>query len=190
MLSSEHLADSETVKGDMPRNVLKFITTLLGKPPIFPEPPLVWLPPKFEDVESYCEKICTEDAYLIDFGMFNDEPVRARLTRYVDCWGDTEFCGKGRMEIDSGLKIKNIVPVVVLGTLACTGTAILLDPSSQLWLYNVPDSVDRYFEGMKKNLALVKLPPTGMTKCAEVSFVEKSENVDVDVKDFAEFDDL
>ena len=191
VLRSEDLANSDTVKGDMPSNVLDFITALLGKPPIFPEPPLVWFPPKFEDVESYCFQLCMEDAYLVDFGTFNDEPIQASLVGFVDCWGegDANFKGKGRMEIDLGLKVKDIVEVAVLGRVTCTGTAILLDSSSQIWFYNVPDTVDPYFEGMKARLALVKFPPNGMTKYAELSFVQQYENVVVDVKEFDDEDD-
>jgi len=161
MLVSEDLATSEIVKGDMPTHVLGFITGLLGQPPIFPEPKLVWFPPKFEDVESYCFRLCMERAAIVDFGTFNDEPIEASLVGFVDCWGegDSEFAGSGRMEIDCGPRGKEIVEVAVLGRVVCTGTAILLDSSSQVWFYNVPDAVDPYFEGMKARMALVKLPP-------------------------------
>ena len=191
MLRSQDLANFDTVKGDMPSNVLDFITVLLGKPPIFPEPQLVWFPPKFQDVELYCFQLCMEDAYLIDFGTFDDEPIQASLVGFVDCWGDGDanFKGKGRMEIDLGLKIKNIVQVAVLGRVTCSGTAILLDSSSRIWFYNVPDAVDPYFEGMKTRLALVKFPQNGMTKYAELGFVQQYENVVVDVKEFDDEDD-
>jgi hypothetical protein len=186
MLRSEDLANSDLVKGEMPSNVPDFITALLGKPPIFPGLPLLWFPPKFADVASYCFQLCMEDAYRVDFGTFNDEPVQASLVGVVDCWGegDANFKGEGHMEIDSGLKVKEIVKVAVLGRVTCTGTAILLDSSSQVWFYNVPDAVDPYFEGMKARLSLVKLPRNGMTKYAELSFVQQHENVVVDVKEF------
>ena len=93
------------------------------------------------------------------------------------------------MEIDLGLKVKDIVEVAVLGRVTCTDTAILLDSSSQVWFYHIPDAVDPYFEGMKARLALVKLPPNGITKYARLSFVQQHENVVVDVKEFDEDDE-
>jgi hypothetical protein len=65
---------------------------------------------------------------------FDDEPIQASLVGFVDCWGegDSNFKAKCHMEIDLGLKVKNIVEVAVLGRVTCTGTAILLDPSSQI----------------------------------------------------------
>ena len=190
MLHSEDLANPDTVKGDMPRNVLDFITAFLGKPPIFPEPPLVWFPPKFEDAQMYCYQLCMEDAYLVDFGIFNDEPIQVSFVGFVDCWGEGEsnFKGEGRVEIDLGLR-KNILKVAVLGRLKCTGTAVLLDSSSQIWFYNVPDAVDPYFEGIKAKLSLVKFPPNGMTKYAELSFVQQYENVVADFKEFGDDED-
>jgi hypothetical protein len=192
MLRFEDLANVDIVKGELPSNVLDFITALLGKPPIFPAPPLVWFPPKFADAGWYCFQLCMEDAYLVDFGTFNHEPVQASLVGYVDCWGegDSNFKGKGRMEIDLGLKVKDIVEVAVLGRVTCTGTAILLDSSSQVWFYNVPDAVDPYFEGMKARLALVKLPRNGMTIYAGLNFVQRHENVVVAVKEFDDDDEF
>jgi hypothetical protein len=130
------------------------------------------------------------DVYFVDFGTFNDETIQASLVGFVECWGegDANFKGKGRMESDFGLKVKQIVKVAVLGGVACTCTAILPDSSSQIWFYNIPDAVDPYFEGMKARLALIKFPPNGMTKYVELSFLQQYENVVIDVKEFDDED--
>jgi hypothetical protein len=75
-----------------------------------------------------------ENAYLVDFSTFNDEPVQASLVGVVECWGegDSNFKGKGLMEIDFGLNVKQIVKVAALGQVTCTGTAILRNSSSEI----------------------------------------------------------
>jgi len=52
-------------------------------------------------------------------------------------------------------------------------------------LFNVPEAVDPHFEGMTARLALVKLPPNGMSKYSKLRLVQEYEMVVVDVKEFA-----
>ena len=181
---SKGFANSDTVKGDIPINVLDFITAHLGQPPIFPEPPLVWFPPKFEEVESYCFERCMNDTYTVDFGTFDNEPIQVSIVGFVQRWGDEDFTGKGTMKIDLGLGVKRILTVAVLGRVSCTGTALLLDESLQIYFYKTPHAVDPYLEGMKAQAALVKFPAKGMTKYTELTFVDEYGKVDVEVKDF------
>lgn len=109
----------------------------------------------------------------------------------MDCWSeeDSSFEGKDHIEINLGLKDKEIIEVAVLGWIICTDMALLQDSSSHIWLYNVPDAVDPYFEGMKARLALINFQQDRMIKHIKLSFMQQYENIIVDVKDFTEFDE-
>ena len=90
-----------------------------------------------------------KDTYTVDFGTFNDEPIQASLAGFVECLGDgyVNFRDRGCMEIVLSPNVKRILDVVILGSETCTGTALLLDSSSQIWFYNVPDAVDPIWMG-------------------------------------------
>ena len=116
-----------------------------------------------------------ENTYVADFGAFSDEPIEDSLLGFVDGWGegDANFGGKVHIEIDYGLSFMEIVEVAVFGMVTCTSAAVLLNSSSPVWFYHVPDTVDPSFVGMKATLALLKLPPNGITKYSEICLVQQ-----------------
>ena len=186
MLQSEDFANSNVVQWEMTPEILDYITAVLGEPPIVKESPLLWLPPDFYQAETYCYRACMNDTQVYDFGYFKGEPIQGTMEGSVECWGEDHFSGRGTMTIavGSGRLRRTDIKVVVLGYIICTGTGILLDASSRIWFYNVPDSVDPYLEGISGQVALVALPTTGMTKYTEVRFLEKYHKVDVVVKEY------
>ncbi len=79
--------------------------------------------------------------------------------------------------------------MVLLGCIVITGTAVLLDTSSQIWLYKTPNAVDPYLEGMKCRVALIDFPVEGITKTTEIHILEEYEDVVVELEDFKDEDE-
>jgi len=185
MLRSRGFANSNVVQWEMTPEILDYITAVLGETPIVKESPLVWLPPEFYQAETYCYRACMDDTQVFDFGYFKGEQIQGTMEGSVECWGEDHFSGRGTMTIAVGSgRLRRIdIKVVVLGYIICTGTGILLDASSRIWFYNVPDSVDLYLEGNSGQVPLVAIPSTGMTKYTEVRFLERYDKVDVVVKE-------
>jgi hypothetical protein len=81
-----------------------------------------------------------------------------------------DFGGPGVMTIQLNSFVRRIVQIFVLGCICCTGTAVLLDETNNIWFYNVPDAVDPYLGGTVSQTASISIPSLGVSKYAELVF--------------------
>jgi hypothetical protein len=90
----------------------------------------------------------------------------------VKCWGDGEYdlAGQGTLNIVLSPHVTQEIQVQVLGTVAGTGTAILLDKDQKVWLYNVPNSVDAHLDGMSVTAAQIIVADDVMTHESAIIF--------------------
>ena len=117
-----------------------------------------------------------------------------RANGRVECWdGDTDsFRDEGILTISHGKGVREHVVITVLGTIAGTGTGVLLDRSGNVWLYNPANAVDEPIPDMKLEQATIILK-TGshMTEDTEwqvediyehakIEFVESDNESDVE----------
>ena len=128
---------------------------------------------------------------VVDFGIFKDKMIRLSVSGFVRCWGDddADLRGHGHIEIKCASNVARRIDVVLLGRIVITGTAVLLDTSSQIWLYKTPNAVDPYLEGMKCRVALIDFPVEGITKTTEIHILEEYEDVVVELEDFKDEDE-
>jgi hypothetical protein len=87
---------------------------------------------------------------MVHFGNLTDTRLLAVLNGNVPCVGDGEndLFGKGILNLVFSPHVTQKISVHVLGSVAGTGTAILLDKDQNVWLYNVPNAVDRHLTAM------------------------------------------
>ena len=191
MPPSQNVANQNTVKPDLPTEVLDFITLILGQAPVVSEPPSIWVPPPFNEVGTYCFEMCMQGRETVDFGIFNKKKLRLSVSGIVTCWGDgdADLQGQGHMEIKLGSNVTRNIDVVLLGYIVTTGIAVLLDTSSQIWLYKTPNAVDPYLEGIKGQAALIDFPTKGITKTTEIHILEEYEDVMVELEEFKDEDE-
>ena len=168
--SSTPEANSVVVSNSMPLEMRDFFLAYLHRDPPPPHHPSEWTPPKFKDVHDYCYNLCKEDRSIIPFGRYNGEFMKLRANGRVECWdGDTDsFREEGILTFSHDKGTREHVDVVVLGTIAGTGTGVLLDTSGNVWLYNPANAVDEPILDTKPEQAVVILK-TGshMTKDTE-----------------------
>jgi len=187
-------ANSVVVSGDMTLRMRDFFLAYLHRDPPAPQHPLEWTPPNFTDVYNYCSNLCKEDRSIIPFGTYKGEFMRMRANGRVECWdGDTDsFRDEGILTISHGKGVREHVVITVLGTIAGTGTGVLLDRSGNVWLYNPANAVDEPIPDMKLEQATIILK-TGshMTEDTEwqvediyehakIEFVESDNESDVE----------
>ena len=102
-----------------------------------------WQPPSFEDAENYISDVCRKNEQIVPLGILNGSPTRISLQGYVLRQGDGEndLHNPCIMNIfDSGVSSK--IPVVFLGVLLGTGTAVLLDNEENVWLHSPMMTID------------------------------------------------
>ena len=51
---------------------------------------------------------------------------------------------KGKITIEHSKTVQQHVELVILGCIAGTGTAVLVDNTRRVWLFNAPHTVDHY----------------------------------------------
>ena len=188
---SQAVANQNTVEPDLPVMVLDFIASILDQTPVISEATSIWVPPPFNEVETYCFNMCMQGRETVDFGIFNNEMIRLTASGLVLCWGDgdADFQGQGHMNIKFASNVTQTIDVVLLGHIVITGTAVLLDTSSRIWFYKTPNAVDPYLEGMKGQAALIYFPIEGITKRTEIHILEEYEDVMVELEEFKDEDE-
>lgn len=135
-----------------------------------------WTPPHFDDAEEYCTSLLKRHDEVIPFGKFNSVPLFADFVGYVTCWDridEDDLFGRGTLDLVLGPGVTQNIPVVVLGSILGSGTAILLDHQMRVWLYCTPDSVDCHLEGMKSQAALIMNPGDVMSAETNLTFVKE-----------------
>jgi hypothetical protein len=151
----------------------------------------IWVPPPFNEVATYCHEMCMQNRQVVDFGIFNNKMIRLSTTGRVLCWGDgdADLEGQGHIEIKLGSNVTKTIDVMLLGYIVPTGTAVLLDTSSQIWFYNTPNAVDPYLEGMQGRAAWIDFPIEGITKTTEIHILEEYKDVIVELEEFKDEDE-
>lgn len=94
--------------------------------------------------------------------------IQGNFCGRVICWGDAadDFGGSGVLKfMEDGKDVE--MAVQVLGSIDCTGTALLLDQAGNVWCYNTPNAVDCYFP-------LLKHPAAMLLKSGDVAGVSQS----------------
>jgi hypothetical protein len=133
-----------------------------------------WTAPQFDSVPEYIFNLFREQANMISFGRLNQTPLRAVLSGHVKCWGDDEhdLAGQGTLNLVLSPYVTERIQVQVLGIVAGTGTAILLDKDQNVWLYNVPNSVDGHLNGMLITAAKFMVAGEVMTDESDIVFLK------------------
>jgi hypothetical protein len=136
----------------------------------------MWTPPAFNDAYNYVLTVSREHRELIPFGNFKDVSLKAIFDGRVTCWDridEEDLYGYGTLEIIYTKTAKQLVRVFVLGSIARTGTAVLLDDNLRVWLYNTPDSVDQHLKGMNCQAALIMELGDVMTSIKQITFLKE-----------------
>ena len=85
---------------------------------------------------------------------------------------NTISLGQGTLNLVLSPHVTQEIQVQVLGTVAGTGTAILLDKDQNVWLYNVPNSVDGHLDGMLITAAQIMVAGDVMTDESAIIFLK------------------
>jgi hypothetical protein len=176
-------ADSCSDAESMPLLLKDYMYSLLGETAPEPKPPSSWIPPPFEDAEQYCCTVCHEGREIVNLGIFHGKELQVLLAGHVVCWGDADddFFGNGLLKVQLGQHVTQVFNVVVLGSIVATGTAVLLDDHQRIWLFNVPNCVDPYLDGMNSKAALVTDGEKSVEACSAVKFVEEYADASVEL---------
>ena len=179
MLLSDCTNDPELILNDPPhgQTTLKdYVSSLIRQYPIRPASSTTWTPPAFDDAHNYILTACREHRELIPFGNIKDVSLKANFDGRVTCWDridEGDLFGYGTLEIIYTTNVKQLVRVFVLGSIAHTGTAVLLDNNLRVWLYNTPDAVDQQLKGMNCQAALIMEPGDVMTSIKRITFLKE-----------------
>jgi hypothetical protein len=168
-------ANYQTDAGTIPLNLRDYMSTLSGHKPEERKLPDKWTAPPFEQAREYIYGLQRKRQNAVHFGTLNQKRLRAVLSGHVKCVGDGEddLRGKGILNLVFSPHVIRWIPVEVLGSVAATGTAILLDKDQNVWLYNVPNSVDRHLGGMSLiSAAQIMTAGDTITDTSNIVFLE------------------
>ena len=132
------------------------------------EAPIYWSPPAFDAVEDYCEELCDSRQNIIPLGTMDGIEIQGNFCSRVVCWGDErdDLGGSGVLKfVEDAREVE--MEVQVLGSVAGTGTALLLDEAGNVWCYKTPNAADRQFP-------LLKHPAAILLKSGDVAGVSQS----------------
>ena len=134
-----------------------FIHTLSHRRRVKYQTPIYWSPPAFDAVQEYCDDLCDSRQNIVPLGTIHGTRIQGNLCGRVTCWGDEEddFGGTGvlRFVEEDGREVE--MAVQILGSIECTGTALLLDEAGDVWCYNTPNAADRHFPLLKHSAAIL-----------------------------------
>lgn len=136
-------ADRAIDSADLPpamRNVLSLLGTGAPEPVQLIS---VWQPPTFDTAEDHISDLCCHNQEIVPLGILNGSSTKLSLHGYVLRYGD----GENDLHnpclltiVDSGVSRK--IPVICLGTILGSGTAVLLDRDQNVWLYSPTLTID------------------------------------------------
>ena len=132
------------------------IYTLLQGKRVKYQTPIYWSPPSFDAVQEYCDELCDSRQNIIPLGTMHGIEIQGNFCGRVTCWGDEgdDFGGSGLLKfVEDGKEVE--IAVQVLGSIDCTGTALLLDEAGNMWCYNTPNAADRHFSLLKHQAAIL-----------------------------------
>lgn len=127
-----------------------------------------WAPPSFKSAPDYCFTLCRERREEVPLGKFNDHVIIGAMCGNVVCHGegDEDLAEHGVLTYTKHGIVESI-DAFVLGPVAGTGTAILLDKSNNVWLYKTPNAVDRQLAGFEYQAAMI-------LRSGEIAIVDKN----------------
>jgi hypothetical protein len=145
----------------MSDNCRNYISRFLPiEPPQNPDP---FYPPKFHEAADWCLEARKTAKTPIPLGKVNDHQIHLVPSGKVQT-ATKDFSGFGCLTVvgRSGFEINR--QVYVLGSLAGTSTAVLLDEGWDLWfLRQIGDAVDPALAELEKPLSLVWNGRSGLT---------------------------
>ena len=136
-----------------------YIFAHLGQRPDSPEHPVDWVTPAFDNAHDYCHALRSEGQAVIPFGKYNDNFMKLYAIGRVECWDmDSDlFRNEGILTVSYSQRSFEHIRIIVLGSIAGTGTEVLLDINRNLWFYNPENAVDPYVLGTKPQQAAIIL---------------------------------
>ena len=136
---SDHGIDSTDLSPSM-RKMLSLLSTGASEPDQLTS---VWRPPTFDTAEDHISDLCYREQGIVPLGILNGLAIKLSLHGYMLRHGD----GDNDLHnlcvltiIDVGVPKK--IPVVCLGAVLRTGTAVLLDRNQNVWLCSPPMTID------------------------------------------------
>jgi hypothetical protein len=102
-----------------------------------------WKPPMYDDAFDYCVQMCRARSEKVPLGVLQGQRVSAVMTGMVECHGDDtmDLHGTGQLVIKEGSGATTL-DIQVLGSILGTSTALLIDATGRIWIYNTPHAVD------------------------------------------------
>ena len=155
------------VSRTMTLDMRDYVLAHLGRRPDPPEHLAEWVPPPFGDVYDYCRTLCFEGRAVIPFGKYDNNFMKLFASGRVECWdADSDsFRDEGILTVSYSQGTFEHVRVVVLGSIAGTGTGVLLDTDGNVWLYNPEHAVDGFVSGTKpRQTAIILKAGSSMNK--------------------------
>ena len=115
-----------------------------------------WTPPQFADVRQYIRDSYNTENEGYYLGSFNGIRLRGFMTGGLECQGSAcnNFSGPGAIVIKH-TGVTEEIPAVVLGSIAGTGTALIIDCDRNIYLYSPPNALDRPLPGTGSKLFLI-----------------------------------
>jgi hypothetical protein len=168
-------------RSHMTAPLLDYLTAYAGDERIRLEHEGDWIPPNFGDVDSYTSHMSLQ-AICVPFGLYNGRQMTLYPGGRVDCWGDDSFRDEGFLIITlKGAKVREHVRVIVLGNIAGFGTAVLVDKTQRVWIYNPDNVVDEYIDKTSRNMAAIVMNPgSTMKRTTEWELLEVHENCNIE----------
>lgn len=123
------------------RDVISLLAT--GEPEQ-PTVPTTWVPPTFDTADDVVYDLCKKLEHIVPLGFLNGEFLEISLQGYVLCQGvgENDIHDLCSLTLRKNGTEKKII-CYTLGTVAATGTAVLLDKEGNVWLYNPPNPIDK-----------------------------------------------
>jgi hypothetical protein len=138
-------------------NVRDILDTVLGDDVKTPSQiAATWTPPQFADVRQYIRDSYDTENEGYYLGSFNGIKLRGFMTGGLECQGSAcnNFSGPGAIVIKH-TGVTEEIPAVVLGSIAGTGTALIIDCDRNVYIYSPANAVDRPLPGTGSKLFLI-----------------------------------
>ena len=144
---------AEDLGSELSADSKRLLTGILtGEPPKATVPPS-WTPPAYDEADDYVDQMCRDDVDVV-IGNLDGEEVRCGMDGQVECFDMLHCSGEALLRFQTELG-ETSIKVLVLGALCGRGVAMLLDQVGNVWLYHVPNAVDRSLQNLRCRLALV-----------------------------------
>jgi hypothetical protein len=116
-----------------------------------------WEPPEFATIRQYIRDDWGTNVRGYELGDFNGISIRGVMSGGVECEGppSNNLCGPGAIIIEHPKSTKEFISAIVVGRVAGTGTAIILDSDRDVYLFSPPTAIDPPLAGTTNGLVLI-----------------------------------